>query len=281
MSLLFPIFRCTRTPALTSSSPFSTRPRYPFHSLNYPARFRSPSQVVPSSASLSSFRPVSPSHPRFNTASDLIGPKEIVPCQLPRGTLAPTPSPSPLFLPPRRRLHTSTEVRTTDSQQTTTAPSDLHQEETSMSSPKTPLSWVQLFDRSPAGFGVALHSGYHEIISRGTILPCVRKIKVTTTIDYQKSGVSPLQYRLSMVHPPVDLETCVTLEGVRQAESPVPVISLTMTLGRDLTGQFTVRDTFTWSRASVDFNGQAAATGGLDQEDTRTLITQGPPGVIT
>lgn len=81
-----------------------------------------------------------------------------------------------------------------------------------------------------------------------------------------------------MVHAPVDLAS-VDLRDIRLAERCVPTIKVMMMLGKDLTGQLTVRDNFTWSKASVAFDGRESGVA-HGQTDLRATLTDGLRGVM-
>ena len=122
---------------------------------------------------------------------------------------------------------------------------------------ETSLSWVQIFDESPASYGIDSWGGYVEMIPPKARLPYERVINLENALDYISQGVFTVYYRHSILKLPTEIAK-TELNGLRVAKEGVTKMKATMTIGKDLSGTFKVQDNYTKSVASVRFDAGAA-----------------------
>ena len=122
---------------------------------------------------------------------------------------------------------------------------------------ETSLAWVQMFDESPASYGIDSWGGYVEMIPPKARLPYERVINLENALDYISYGIFTVYYRHSILKAPTELAK-TKLNGLRVAKEGVTKMKATMTIGKDLRGTFKVQDNYTKSVASVRFDAGAA-----------------------
>lgn len=135
---------------------------------------------------------------------------------------------------------------------------------------ETSLSWVQMFDESPASYGIDSWGGYVEMVPPKARLPCKRTVKLENAIDYIRHGIFTIYYRHSILGALVEL-TKLELNGLRVAKEGMTKMKATMVIDKDLSGAFEAQDIYTKSFASVRFDAGAALrtleSGGLFKRD--------------
>ena len=119
------------------------------------------------------------------------------------------------------------------------------------------LAWLQLYDHTPAGYGVDTFLGYVELVPPNVVLPCKGTQTLESAFDYLKSTDIPVCYRASILHPPTQI-TNMTLNGLRMAKKEDTRMKVRMEIGKDLAGTVTAWDVFTRITISVEFDGRAA-----------------------
>ncbi|KAL9009738.1 MAG: hypothetical protein Q9173_005261 [Seirophora scorigena] len=122
---------------------------------------------------------------------------------------------------------------------------------------ETSLSWVQMFDESPASYGIDSWGGYVEMVPPKARLPYERVVNLENALDYISHGLFTVYYRHSILKAPTELAK-TELNGLRVAKEGVTKMKATMTIGKDLSGTFKVQDNYTRSVASVRFDAGAA-----------------------
>ena len=122
---------------------------------------------------------------------------------------------------------------------------------------QTSLAWVQLHDQSPTSYGIFTAKGYDELIPSSTPLPHSETQTFQTVFDYMDRATFEICHRESMLDVPVEITT-VELVNIRVAKKGESKVKATITLDKDLIGNFTVQDTFTKSKASTVFDGRVA-----------------------
>lgn len=122
---------------------------------------------------------------------------------------------------------------------------------------ETSLSWVQMFDESPASYGIDSWGGYVEMVPPKARLPYERVVNLENALDYINHGLFTVYYRHSILKAPTELAR-TELNGLRVAKEGVTKMKATMTIGKDLSGTFKVQDNYTKSVASVRFDAGAA-----------------------
>lgn len=76
---------------------------------------------------------------------------------------------------------------------------------------------------------------------------------MASSTNYVQTGVFQVVYRHSALHPHVDIAS-ITLPNIRQALAKDVTIHATMEIDESLNGRFHVRDPFTESEASMEFD---------------------------
>ena len=122
---------------------------------------------------------------------------------------------------------------------------------------ETSLSWVQIFDESPASYGINSWGGYVEMVPLKARLPYERVVNLENALDYIKTGFFTVYYRHSNLKALTELAR-TELNGLRVAKEGVTKMKATMTISKDLSGTFKVQDNYTESVASVRFDAAAA-----------------------
>lgn len=122
---------------------------------------------------------------------------------------------------------------------------------------ETSLSWVQIFDESPASYGIESWGGYVEMVPPKARLPYERFINLENALDYISHGMFTVYYRHSILRAPTELAK-IELNGLRVAKEGLTKMKATMTIGKNLSGTFKVQDNHTKSAASVRFDAGAA-----------------------
>lgn len=122
---------------------------------------------------------------------------------------------------------------------------------------ETSLAWVQLFDESPASYGIESWGGYVEMIPPKARLPYERVVNLENALDYISCGMFTVYYRHSILKAPVEIAR-IELNGLRVAKEGLTKMEAMMTIGKNLSGTFKVQDNFTKSIASLDFDAGVA-----------------------
>ena len=117
----------------------------------------------------------------------------------------------------------------------------------------TSLSWVQIFDESPASYGIDSWGGYVEMIPPKARLPYEKVLNLENALDYISHGMFTVYYRHSILKAPIELAK-IELKGLRVAKEGLTKMKAAMTIGKDLSGTFKVQDNYTKSAASVRFD---------------------------
>lgn len=120
---------------------------------------------------------------------------------------------------------------------------------------ETALAWVQVYEQSPASYGVNTFDGYLEMAPSGAHLPFKATETLESAFDYITHDSIPVCCRASLLDAPVEIGK-VELHGIRKAKKADTKVKVTLELGKDLVGTMTAQDVFTKSRASIEFQGR-------------------------
>lgn len=134
------------------------------------------------------------------------------------------------------------------------------------------MAWVQHHERSPLSYGIAGFGGYVEVVPPNTPLPCVKSALMENALDYVPKVSFPVACRLNMLHTPVNTGKAAVLENVHLAAAGQAKFKVTMRIQKDLTGELTVRDTWTGSEVTIDFD--SAVPSQLWQDDQRLISSK-------
>lgn len=115
---------------------------------------------------------------------------------------------------------------------------------------------MQVFDESPASYGIDSWGGYVEIVPPKARLPFERVVNLENALDYISRGLFTVYSRHSILKVPTELAR-TELNGLRVAKEGVTKMKATMTIGKDLSGTLKVQDNYTKSIASVRFDAGA------------------------
>jgi len=88
-------------------------------------------------------------------------------------------------------------------------------------------------------------------------LPYRKSLALESAFDYINYGSLIICYRYSMLEVPTELAS-IKLNGIRVGKKGISKMKATMEIGKDLVGEFRMRDSFTQSTVSVMFDGGAA-----------------------
>lgn len=118
---------------------------------------------------------------------------------------------------------------------------------------------VSYAEKAPASYGVQLYGGvFHEMIRRGTRLPCTVSEIFETAADYVCRGGITFACSQSPFEPPKPLAR-VELEGIQMAQAGVPKAKITVCLDEHLKGEMTMTDNVTRAHGKCSFNGDPSS----------------------
>lgn len=130
---------------------------------------------------------------------------------------------------------------------------------------QTSLIWVQIYDQSPASYGISTWWGYYEIIPQGASLLYEKTETFESILDYFNHETFTVCYRHSAQDAPSNI-AIVKLSGLRVAKKGITKVKVLLRVEKDLVGFFAVEDIFTKRKKSIMFD--AAQHAGCRKTET-------------